>query len=90
MSHQIKMLEDELGVVLLERNRREVKLTAAGRTFLHDSRALLDQAQVALQRARLSGQGRTGTLRVGMATSAIDRSSAMPASEDCWERSSWS
>lgn len=73
LSHQIKMLEDELGVVLLERNRREVKLTAAGRTFLHDSRALLDQAQVALQRARLSGQGRTGTLRVGMATSAIDR-----------------
>lgn len=73
LSHQIKMLEDELRVVLLERNRREVKLTAAGRTFLHDSRALLDQAQVALQRARLSGQGRIGTLRVGMATSAIDR-----------------
>lgn len=73
LSHQIKMLEEELGIVLLERNRREVKLTAGGRTFLHDSRALLDQAQVALHRARLSGQGRTGTLRVGMATSAIDR-----------------
>ena len=73
LSHQIKALEDELGVVLLERNRREVKLTPAGRNFLADSRALLDQAQVATQRARQSGLGQAGSLRVGMATSAIDR-----------------
>jgi DNA-binding transcriptional LysR family regulator len=73
LSHQIKALEDELGVVLLERNRRAVKLTPAGRDFLADSRALLDQAQVATQRARQSGIGQAGTLRVGMAPSAIDR-----------------
>ncbi len=73
LSHQIKALEDELGVVLLERNRREVKLTPAGRTFLADSRALLDQAQVATQRARQSGIGQAGSLRVAMAPSAIDR-----------------
>lgn len=72
LSHQIKALEDELGVVLLERNRREVKLTPAGRTFLADSRALLDQAQVATRRARQSGIGQAGSLRVGMAPSAID------------------
>lgn len=73
LSHQIKALEDELGVVLLERNRREVKLTPAGRVFLADSRALLDQAQVATQRARQSDSGQAGSLRVGMAPSAIDR-----------------
>lgn len=73
LSHQIKALEDELGVVLLERNRREVKLTPAGRTFLSDCRALLDQAQVATQRARQSGLGQSGSLRVAMAPSAIDR-----------------
>jgi DNA-binding transcriptional LysR family regulator len=72
LSHQIKLLENELGVVLLDRNKREVKLTTAGRTLLKDSKALLDQAQVTLQRARLSGQRKAGTLRVGMTTSAID------------------
>jgi DNA-binding transcriptional LysR family regulator len=72
LSHQIKMLEDELGVLLLLRNRREVKLTDAGRSFLKDCRALLDEAQAASNRARLVAAGSHGVLRVGMATSAID------------------
>lgn len=72
LSHQIKMLEEELGVVLLARNRREVKLTDAGRGFLKDCRALLDQAQAASNRARQIAGGTYGALRVGMATSAID------------------
>lgn len=72
LSYQIKMLEEELGVVLLARNRREVKLTEAGRTFLKDSRQLLDQAQAASNRARQIAGGTYGALRVGMATSAID------------------
>lgn len=72
LSHQIKILEDELGVVLLARNRREVKLTPAGRTFLKDCRALLDQAQAASNRARQVAGGSGGALRVGMATTAID------------------
>lgn len=72
LSHQIKALEDELGVVLLARNRREVKLTEAGRAFLKDCRALLDQAHAASNRARQIAGGSYGELRVGMATSAID------------------
>ncbi|MDN6882389.1 LysR substrate-binding domain-containing protein [Variovorax sp. CAN2819] len=72
LSHQIKALEEELGVLLLFRNRREVRLTDAGRAFLRDARQLLDQAQAATQRAKLAAQGDGGTLRVGMATSAID------------------
>lgn len=72
LSHQIKMLEDELGVVLLARNRREVNLTPAGRAFLNDCRALLDQAHAATNRAKQFGLGPAGPLRVGMATSAID------------------
>jgi DNA-binding transcriptional LysR family regulator len=72
LSQQIKALEEELGIVLLARNRREVKLTEAGRAFLKDSRALLDQAQAASNRARQVAGGAYGALRVGMATSAID------------------
>lgn len=73
LSHQIKALEQELGVLLLVRNQREVHLTDAGRAFLHDSRALLDQAQMAASRAKQAALGYSGSLRIGMATSAIDR-----------------
>jgi DNA-binding transcriptional LysR family regulator len=73
LSHQIKMLEEELGVLLLARNRREVRLTDAGRVFLRDSRALLDQAQVATNRAKQVARGHSGSLRIGWATLTIDR-----------------
>lgn len=73
LSHQIKALEEELGVLLLARNRREVRLTDAGRAFLRDSRTLLDQAQAATNRAKQAASGHLGVLRIGMATSAIDR-----------------
>jgi DNA-binding transcriptional LysR family regulator len=77
LSHQIKELEEELGALLLFRNRREVRLTDAGRAFLRDARQWLDQAHAAVQRAKLAALGDGGILRVGMATSAVDH--VMPA-----------
>lgn len=71
LSHQIKTLEDELGVELLYRNRREVKLTDAGRVFLEQSRALLEQAKAVKHRTQQAAGGELGTLRIGMATSAL-------------------
>ena len=50
LSRQIRDLELEVGVKLLERGARGIELTAAGRTFL-------DHARLALRRAR-SGRGR--------------------------------
>jgi DNA-binding transcriptional LysR family regulator len=52
LSRQIKQLEDELGSRLLERDKRSVRLTAAGSSFLLEARALLDQAEQALANAR--------------------------------------
>lgn len=71
LSHQIKSLEEELGVELLFRTQREVKLTDAGRVFLRESRDLLERAQAVAHRTRQAAGGEEATLRVGMATSAL-------------------
>ena len=71
LSQQIKALEEDLGVELLFRTRREVKLTEAGRVFLAESRELLEKAQAVAHRTRQAAGGEHATLRVGMATSAL-------------------
>jgi DNA-binding transcriptional LysR family regulator len=45
LSHQIRRLEQQLGVNLLERTSRHVTLTPAGQTLLKEGRRLLNQAQ---------------------------------------------
>src|ERR1700749_4143274 len=52
LSSQIKDLEEELGMRLLERSTRTVKLTAPGPIFLEDARAVLMGAERAQQNAR--------------------------------------
>src|ERR1700731_3850384 len=50
LSRQIRDLEDEIGVQLLERTAKSVRLTEAGRAFLSDARALLQQADEGRQK----------------------------------------
>lgn len=45
LSRQIKMLEDSLGVLLFERDRRGVRLTEAGTRFLVDARSLIQESE---------------------------------------------
>ncbi|WP_043353428.1 LysR family transcriptional regulator [Cupriavidus basilensis] len=71
LSQQIKALEDEIGVELLTRNRREVRLTDAGRAFQSDCRSVLEQVRVAVSTARRTAAGDIGTLQIGMVTSGI-------------------
>jgi DNA-binding transcriptional LysR family regulator len=58
LSRQIRTLEDELGVQLLERERRKrVCLTDAGRAFLIEARRTIASAEEALRSAREAHQG---------------------------------
>ncbi len=65
LSNQIKALETELGVLLLERTRRMTRLTEAGKTLLADARPLLADAQTAELHARGAQKGETGTIHIG-------------------------
>jgi DNA-binding transcriptional LysR family regulator len=65
ISQQIKALEDELGVSLLHRTKRSVKLTAAGHAFLSEAKEILAHAELSKQVARRAARGETGTLAIG-------------------------
>ena len=52
LSRQIRDLEDEVGVQLLERTAKSVRLTDAGRAFLQEARAILKHADDAVLKAR--------------------------------------
>src|SRR5918995_1046818 len=70
LSIQIKGLEAELGVRLLNRSTRQVTLTDAGSTFLERARTILDAVEEARDAVRGAEQGIRGRLDVGFISSA--------------------
>ena len=67
---QIQALEEEVGVKLLERNRRGTKVTAAGLAFREHAIAAVTQVEQAVRRACLAANGKVGLLRVGFISTA--------------------
>src|SRR4029453_2837560 len=63
LSRQIRDLEDEVGVPLLERTPRAVRLTDAGRAFLDEARAILKCTNDAVLKARVRARIRPRLLR---------------------------
>ncbi|MGF7237632.1 MAG: LysR substrate-binding domain-containing protein [Frankia sp.] len=68
VSQQIRRLERDLGVELLDRSPRHVRLTAAGQRFLPRARAVLAAAEQA--RASVSTLARPDTVTLRLGTSA--------------------
>lgn len=60
ISRQIKALEQELGIQLLDRSRSHVALTIAGESFYHDVRRLLTDVDLAAAHARRIARERKG------------------------------
>ncbi|HZV74120.1 MAG TPA: LysR family transcriptional regulator [Conexibacter sp.] len=72
LSTQIRDLERALGVQLLDRSRRAVRLTPAGEALLAEARRLLVQTEQTLQAVRRAGQGEVGQLTIGFVPSAAN------------------
>jgi LysR family hca operon transcriptional activator len=65
LSQQIRQLEGAVGVALLERSRRHVALTGAGRVFLREAKDILGRMEHACRLAKQAADGRAGDLSVG-------------------------
>jgi DNA-binding transcriptional LysR family regulator len=65
ISEQIRDLEHELGVTLLDRSGRKIQLTPQGQVFLAEARRTLEAAQRAIDVTRRASLGEVGTLAIG-------------------------
>jgi DNA-binding transcriptional LysR family regulator len=64
LSQQIRALEAELGGALIERLHRTIRLTAAGKVFLPEARAVVSAAQRSRRAARLAFDLQAGELEI--------------------------
>ena len=71
LSQQIRQLEEELGVLLLERDARPLRLTEAGAMLLERTIAISSAFDTAVQDVRRIGRGQSGKLCIGFAGSAM-------------------
>ncbi len=71
LSHQVRRLEQQLGVTLLIRTSRRVELTTAGEQLLKEGRSLLSHASRVLERTRRASSERLDVGFFGSAGATI-------------------
>jgi DNA-binding transcriptional LysR family regulator len=70
LSQQLKLLEEEFGVVLLERNTRNIRMTDAGRLLQNRGRQILELVEKTAKEMKDLKEGLQGTLSIGTISSA--------------------
>ena len=66
LSQQIRQLEEELGVRLFDRTKREVRMTEAGRRLVEEARTILGRVDHLAAVAARAGSGEIGHLSIGV------------------------
>lgn len=70
LSQQIRSLENELGVQLISRNERPIRLTEAGLALFEQAGSLLSRLDEIVASVQRIGKGQTGSIRVSFVGSA--------------------
>lgn len=71
VSHQVKTLEEYLGVLLFSRNKRKVELTPAGEQYLTMIKHALDEIEIATQ--RLTTYQESNVVQISVAPNFLTR-----------------
>src|ERR1700679_2371234 len=71
LSVQIRLLEEEVGARLFERDKHHVFLTQAGKQFQQHARSILSLAETAKVEARCAEAGGLATVNVGYSASGM-------------------
>ena len=71
LSQQIRRFESELGVLLFERSKRNVKLTPVGQAFYHRAKMILASAQIAIAEVQQLARGEQDTVRLGFMSAVM-------------------
>ena len=66
VSGQVRDLEKEIGIALLQRNSRQVSLTPEGAIFLREAREILQHSERAVDLAVRASRGQFGKLTIGL------------------------
>src|SRR5271170_3588637 len=65
LTRQVRNLENEIGVRLLDRSNNRVTLTAEGRRFLFDSKKLLAMCEESVAAVQRMNRGESSQLNIG-------------------------
>lgn len=71
LSLQLKALEEELGVTLMERNNKSIEVTQAGWTFYYRAKEILNSVDGMISEVKEQGDGIRGKLSIGTVMSCV-------------------